>query len=150
MSSFSRRYGGACSDSGPPLASPDLECDGDASGTSEADLDPMVPGAATIDEALGGPGDTPATEARVTADASSASGGSAERARQFCSGAADALDNGSYPTNGAGLIDSLRAIDAQGLNDLDLRAFSAAVADLERSIEALTTDRGRTAGPPPR
>lgn len=44
--------GVACSDGDPPLASPDLQCDGEASGTIEADLDPSAAGAATADGAL--------------------------------------------------------------------------------------------------
>lgn len=42
----------SCADDELPLASPDLQCDGEASGTFEADFDPTVPGAATSDAAL--------------------------------------------------------------------------------------------------
>lgn len=43
---------GACDGAGRVVASPDLECDGAASGTFEADLDPTVPGAPSTDAAL--------------------------------------------------------------------------------------------------
>ena len=42
----------ACDDERRVVASPDLECDGAASGTFEADLDPTVLGAASTDAAL--------------------------------------------------------------------------------------------------
>ena len=42
----------ACNGERRVVASPDLQCDGAASGTFEADLDPTVPGAASSDEAL--------------------------------------------------------------------------------------------------
>jgi hypothetical protein len=192
--------GTACGDVESPLASPDLQCDGEGSGTFEADLDPTVPGAATSDAALaerldpfiaqqgrgdvvevrtavkavvidgrrvfvvearpapaGGfwadtmhycrpyfeviepPGGTPATEAPVT---TAAEGSTGAESAAFCVEAIDVLGR-EYPTNAAGLVESLEAIDVQALDDGDQRALAGMVSALDSSIEAFRSGQGQ-------